>query len=132
MYILKLVLIVMMCFAIFSNCTKTESESNDLDIDTTEIIETEMMGNDTKMDAPLRKLIRQSIHSDDTIKINCLAELTGPLDENMRAQIEATGVKVNTTVNHIITLSGKAKEISELSTLDFVVQLQLSQQRSFN
>jgi hypothetical protein len=132
MYALKLLGILFVCLGIFFNCTKTDSESKSSDIENMQTKENETLDNRTKMDAPLRIIISQHKNADDSIIIDCFAELTNPPDENMRTQIEATGVRIKTIVNQIITVSGNADAINELSKLDIVVQLQLSQKRTYN
>jgi hypothetical protein len=80
-----------------------------------------------KMDTPLQQKLRQleTENSEYVIQFNGKADKS--ISDEMKLEIEKTGVLTESIIGNIFTASGNTESIKKLSMLDFVVYLELAQ-----
>jgi hypothetical protein len=82
---------------------------------------------ETKLDAPLRQKMTALKDVENAEIIAVFGRCTGAIDQTMRQSLLEAGANVHTMVNDIFTASVSSSDVIEVASLDFVIQLQLSQ-----
>jgi hypothetical protein len=82
-----------------------------------------------KFDPFLKQKVSDLIKNDDESKITVLGKSKNEISDEMKKKIELTGVSIQTVAGEIFTAVGTAKEIINLAELDFIVIIELSQNR---
>jgi hypothetical protein len=82
-----------------------------------------------KLDAPLRVKLQDAERAQADTLLQCLVEVKGQYDEQIKQQLEAAGLRVSTVVNAIATAEGTPEAIRRAASFDFVRRISLSQTR---
>jgi len=81
--------------------------------------------NSTKMDTSLNQKILSLEKEDPNIIIQFTGKTSVVINDQMKKEIQDTGIKIETIVSDIFTANGTVKSIKEISLLDYVVYLEL-------
>ena len=86
----------------------------------------------SKFDAPLKQKLKKidSERSDQTVQFigQCNLDIT----EDMREKMENCGITVSVLTGNMFTGSGNSEALKKAAELEFITQLQLSQERNLN
>ncbi len=104
---LKIILFSLISFALLS-CSS--SDKSDL----------------AKLDSPLYDKISKSASGD---QIQFIGKCSKKISDDLKAEIESTGVSVQTVIDTIFTASGVTESIKKLAAKDFIIILELSVER---
>ncbi len=78
-----------------------------------------------KMDSPLNQKIRSLDNENSETSIQFTGKTNGVINEQMKKELQDTGIIIETVAGDIFTASGTTSSIKKVSLLDFVVYLEL-------
>lgn len=81
--------------------------------------------NSSKMDTSLNQKITQLEKENPDSIIQFTGKTSENISDQMKSEIEETGIKVETTAGDIFTANGDINSVKKVSMLDFVVYLEL-------
>ncbi len=82
--------------------------------------------NPSKMDTSLNQKVRGLEKEDPGAMIQFTGKTSGSIDAQMRSELEATGINIETAAGDIFTASGNVESVKKVSLLSFVVYLELA------
>jgi hypothetical protein len=85
---------------------------------------------DSKFDAPLRLKLHELEQTRQTQALACFVQCRAAVDEDMAAQLEASGLKVQSIINNIVVARGEPEAIRHAAAHEFVVSIELGISRS--
>lgn len=78
-----------------------------------------------KMDSPLNQKIRSLDNENSETSIQFTGKTNGAINEQMKKELQDTGIIIETVAGDIFTANGTTSSIKKVSLLDFVVYLEL-------
>lgn len=82
--------------------------------------------NSSKMDTSLNQKITSLEKEDSDTIINFTGKTRGSINDQMKSELEGTGINIETAVGDIFTANGDVESVKKVSLLDFVVYLELA------
>ena len=86
----------------------------------------------SKMDSPLNERITYLEKENPDTVIQFTGKTNSGIDDQMKIELEQTGISVETIANDIFTANGNAESIKKASALPFVVSLELVKRLEIN
>ena len=84
--------------------------------------------NPSKMDTSLNQKIAELEKSAPEATIQFTGKTSTDINEQMRSELEGTGINVETSAGDIFTAQGDVTGVKKVSMLDFVVYLELAKE----
>lgn len=81
--------------------------------------------NSTKMDTSLNQKILSLEKGDPNISIQFTGKTNAVINDQMKKELQETGINIETVVSDIFTANGTVSSIKKTSLLDYVVYLEL-------
>lgn len=79
-----------------------------------------------KLESSLHQQIRNYESDHSPTAIHFIGKINSDINENMKSQLEVTGITVESVIGDIFTASGSAESIKKTTLIDFVVFLELA------
>lgn len=80
-----------------------------------------------KMDTSLNQRISSLEKNNPKESIQFLGKTSDVISEDIKTELESTGIVIESTVQNIFTAKGRAADIKKLTMFDFVIFLELTQ-----
>ena len=88
--------------------------------------------NSTKMDTSLNQKILSLDKEDSDITIQFTGKTNAVINDQMKKELQETGINIETVVSDIFTANGTVSSIKKTSLLDYVVYLELVKNLDIN
>ena len=88
--------------------------------------------NSTKMDTSLNQKILSLEKEDSNITIQFTGKTNVVINDQMKKELQETGINIETVVSDIFTANGTVSSIKKTSLLDYVVYLELVKNLDIN
>ena len=88
--------------------------------------------NSTKMDSSLNQKILSLEKEDSNITIQFTGKTNAVINDQMKKELQETGINIETVVSDIFTANGTVISIKKTSLLDYVVYLELVKNLDIN
>ena len=109
---------------LFVGCKDVERTGQQSETQSSENLETTSPDN-SKFDQNLH----QALQDNESAELSVMVKCARPLDDDMKIEVEAGGLKVQTVAGNSFTARGSKEAIYSASKIDFIEYIQLTQQR---